>query len=106
MTIKRGIDLAGGGAAWQGWRIGPYGRAKDWRLFSPTGDVYTVDEVAQLGALLLDVAYLKGRVRELEQERDGLTAAQLATIREAAAILERTINEAPRKKRAPHLRIV
>lgn len=99
------IDLSAGGNAWRGWRLGPYGRARDWRLFAPDGQVYTAGDVAALAALALDVTYLQGRVRELEQEQAGLSADQLRILTEAAAILQH-VTRTRRRTRPAALRLV
>ncbi len=87
------LPLDCGGDSWQGWTFCRYGRAREWRLISPAGTTYTAGELDALPGLLADVDYLRGRVRELEAERDGhaqhFTPAELQTLRSAAAILTR-----------------
>lgn len=87
----RQIDLVVGGGAWTGWRFGPYGRARDWRLHAPDGAIYTAGEVGELHDLQLDVGWLHARVRTLE-EQSHMTAWRLGTddlqtLRAAADIL-------------------
>lgn len=76
---------------WAGWFFGTYGRAREWRLHAPDGSHYVAAEVAELRYLILDVDYLRARVREVEAEietaRRRFTPAELATIRAAAALL-------------------
>lgn len=58
------IDLSSA-PAWAGWHVGPWGRAKEWRLHAPCGSNYTVGEISMLRAIELDLAYLEHRVRTL-----------------------------------------
>lgn len=59
------IDLAPAGAAWSGWFVGRWGRAKEWRLHAPDGATYTPQEISGLRALTYDVDFLSTRVLEL-----------------------------------------
>lgn len=88
---RRRIDLSIGGDTWTGWRFGPYGRARDWRLHAPDGAIYTAGDVGELHALQLDVGWLHTRVRTLEAQ-SSMTAWRLGTddlhtLRAAADIL-------------------
>lgn len=88
--MRKGIDLAIGG--WTGWTFGPWGRAREWRLHAPTGESYSAAEVADVRRLQLDIDYLRLRVRELELSQAAtFTADDLATLRTAAAILQRAL---------------
>lgn len=93
MKKTRIINLDVGGASWEGWTFGPWGRARCWRIFDPRGTCYQVCEIAQIRSSVLEIDFLERRVRELE----GLVAAQsayfnlqeIATLHAAVAILTR-----------------
>jgi hypothetical protein len=89
------IHLDTGGPAWAGWTFGRYGRARDWRLFAPDGTHYQAAELAELRALVLDVDYLRMRVRELEARLDPgacvFSAEELRAVRQAVAALQRVL---------------
>lgn len=84
-----GLDLAAGGPTWAGWRLGPYGRARDWRLLAPDGQHYQASELQDLHALQLDVDWLRMRVRELETAAAGPSSHELQILQTAAMILHR-----------------
>ena len=95
MRERRKIALDIGGDTWVGWHFGPWGRAREWRLCSPTGETFTAGDVADLRALMLDVNYLKTQNRELTAQLDH-TACYFSgddadTLRAAASILNRTL---------------
>lgn len=103
------MPLDCGGDSWQGWIFGRYGRAREWRLIAPDGLTFTADELTSLPGLMADADYFRVRVRELESERDSqavhFTAAEMQTIRSAAAILDRLpalprLNQKMRQKAA------
>lgn len=99
---KCALDLSRGGESWSGWRFGPWGKAKDWRLHAPDGASYDACEITELRAMALNLDYLQVRVRQLEErERELLaklerrfSASEIATLRAAAAIL-REASESP-----------
>ena len=70
---------------WAGWTLGPYGKAREWRLFDPNGTNYTAREVAALRAMALDLDFLKTHTRHLESKVDQaatyLSADDVATLR-------------------------
>lgn len=86
----RRIPLALCGYGWAGWRLGPYGKARAWRLYGPDGTGYTAGEIAELRALQLDVDWLRMRVQELEAvAAGGLERGDVEDLRAAAAVLLR-----------------
>lgn len=89
MAKRVPLDLIAYG--WRGWRLAPYGRARCFRLISPSGEAYTPGEVADVRALQLDVDWLRWRVRELEAATAGarLSVADAETVAAALAVLER-----------------
>lgn len=64
------IDMSIGG--WDGWYFGRYGRAKQWRIHAPTGECFIPTEILNIRATLLDLDYLRLRIRRLEAQK-GLT---------------------------------
>jgi hypothetical protein len=60
------IDLSAGGEDWEGWYLGPWGRAKVWRLHAPDGASYHTCEIEEVRKLALEVGYLQTRIKELE----------------------------------------
>lgn len=94
MRGRRTIELHIGGPSWSGWRFGPWGRAREWRLCSPTGENFTAGDVADLRALQLDVNYLQTRNRELTAQLDHtacyFSGGDADTLRAAASILNRS----------------
>ena len=90
---KKPIDLERLG--WPGWTLGPYGRARDWRLFAPDGSHYTAGEITGLRGMALDVDYLRGRVHEMQGQIDAhachFSDGDLQALRTAMAILARRL---------------
>jgi hypothetical protein len=88
-----GLDLSIGGPSWSGWYLGPWGRAKEWRLFDPAGTFYFSDEIANLHHLTRNLNYLEVKLKELERYDTGdamhFGPEDAATLLAAAAILEK-----------------
>lgn len=91
--MKKWIDLSVGGADWDGWRFGPWGRAKQWRLFGPDGTFYFPSEIALLESMARDLDFyqvsmkqLEQRIRELEKP---LMDAELESLQATIALLAR-----------------
>lgn len=97
--MKKTITLATGGPSWTGWTFGPWGRAREWFLLAPDGSRYSAGEISQLPHLMLDVDWLRHRVRELEAQAVGvrMTFEEAAALRQAAVILARAL-PAPRAR--------
>lgn len=78
---------------WAGWTLGPYGKAREWRLFAPDGTHYTAQEVSGLRGMVLDLDFLRGQVRELREKVDGsavhFSADDLLALRLAVAVLDK-----------------
>lgn len=85
------IDLRAGGATWEGWYFGPFGRARDWRLHAPTGEDFQAAEIAELRRHVHEIDYLRQRVTELQRQIDAaacyFSLEQLQAIRAAMQIL-------------------
>lgn len=86
------LDAAPG---WAGWMVSRYGRAREWRLLSPTGEHFTAAEISDLRHLVLDVDYLRGRVLELEglinTEACHFDGAEIVALYAAVEVLERRL---------------
>lgn len=80
-----------GGPSWSGWRFGPYGRCKEWRLHAPDGAVYCAEEIAEIRRMELDLDYLQVRVKLLESLLSKtsiyLSADEMNVLQNAARIL-------------------
>lgn len=80
-----------GGASWEGWHFGPYGRARDWRLIAPDTTVYTPGEIQAYHREALELDYMISRCRQLEAllaaKPVGLTPRERHILQQAAAIL-------------------
>ena len=83
------IELSIGGASWDGWLFGPYGRAREWRLFDAVGTYYTAAEVAEVRELAADVDYLRVQLAAIRAQRAALTPDEAAILRAAADVLAR-----------------
>ena len=107
---RRRLDLSGGGPSWAGWGFSPYGRAREFRLIDPDGTTYTAGDITEARGLLLDVDFLRGRVRELEAQADTaplhLTPGEVRALRQAAAILDRLPGTSTRRRFPPVLAMV
>jgi hypothetical protein len=92
---EAGLALDRGGESWRGWRLAPYGRARDWRLRAPNGQTFEAGELAGLHALALDVDFLRTRVMELEGYSQGaslnLDPESLAILRRAVEVLDKAL---------------
>ena len=99
-TITGPLALDRGGASWAGWTFAPWGRAREWFLIAPDSTRYSAGEIHELTALMLDVDWLRHRVRELEAQAVGvrMTIEEAAVLRAAAAILARTAPPAARTR--------
>lgn len=64
MRERGGIDMAMGGESWHGFKFQSYGKARDWRILTPTGDNIQAGDLATLRADLADLAYLKALARD------------------------------------------
>jgi len=60
VTIRKKISLTEYG--WPGWEIGPYGKARQFRLTSPEGDSFTPEEIQSIRGAILDNDYLRSRI--------------------------------------------
>lgn len=87
--MRKTITLATGGPSWSGWTFGPWGRAREWFLLAPDGTRYSAHEIRELTGLMLDVDWLRHRVRELEAQAVGvrITLEEAAALRLAAATI-------------------
>lgn len=93
--MEQFIDLTRGGVAWDGWRFGRYGRARDWRLQAPDGAHYTADELLRVRQMYLELDYLQQRVAALEDSVAlYLTVREMHLVREAIAALDRVLPRA------------
>jgi len=70
-SMRRRIKLAHG---WEDWTVGPHGKSKHWRLFSPDGQSFTPEEVLELTPRLLDLDFWQVKAKELEQSLLALQA--------------------------------
>lgn len=99
------IDLAMAGKDWEGWYVGPWGRAKCWKLHAPDGAAYYPGEVAEVYKLAREVDYLQTVVRQL---RERLAPGAVALTPEVAMALrvaaELIIEAVPRISRAARRR--
>lgn len=97
----RPIDLSQAG--WPGWTFGPYGRAREWRLFGPDGTNYTAEEIRSARGLLLDVDYLRSRVRGLQEKIDAhachFSASDLEVLQAAMVVLAERLPAPSRSRR-------
>ena len=100
ITTRCPLNLSGGGESWKDWHFGPWGRAREWFLIAPDSTRYSAGEIHELTALMLDVDWLRHRVRELEAQAVGvrMTIEEAAVLRAAAAILARTVPVAARTR--------
>lgn len=97
------FDFSRGGQSWSGWTFGPYGKAREWRLFAPTGEMFTASEILGMRANALDVDYLQCKARRLESEKTELerklaqrfTPEEFETLREAMAIIASRVDREP-----------
>ena len=98
--MRKTITLATGGPSWTGWTFGHWGRAREGFLIAPDGTRYSAGEISQIPILMLDVDWLRHRVRELEAQAVGvrMTIEEAAVLRAAAAILARTVPAAARAR--------
>lgn len=94
-TRTRPVHLGPGGASWNGWTFGPYGKAREFRLIDPDGTTYTAGEIRELARLVVELDYLRGLVREQRTEAGKkavrLDAGELQLLRAAVAILARAL---------------
>jgi len=63
VKIKTRISLTVYG--WPGWSIGPYGKSKQWKLFSPAGEPFAPSEIEAIRGYILDNDFLKARISAL-----------------------------------------
>lgn len=69
---KRGsIDLSIGGELWAGFTFWSWGKANDWRIFTPNGQSLFPADLMNVHANALDLGYLQVRNRELEAKQAG-----------------------------------
>lgn len=83
------LDLRRYGSGWTGWKLNPYGRARDSRLVGPDGTSFTPGEILECCALPADVDFLRLRVRELEG--NGLDHRQRVAVLAAVQALEQVL---------------
>lgn len=102
--MKKIIDLAVGGESWDGFTFGPWGKSREWFLFTPDGARYAASELRALRDLTHDLDYLQTRVRELERLLGpgavAFAAAEAAILRRAASLIERAIPRENTRARA------
>ena len=103
MSTAKPMLLDRGGECWKGWRLGPYGRAREWRLVSPAGETFTAGDLLQLRGLIVDVDYLRGRVHELQGKIEAhachFSPADLVTLHAAIAVLDRALPATHHRRR-------
>lgn len=81
------IDLSIGG--WDGWCFSSYGRAKTWRLISPSKETYSPSEILELRNLHVDLNYLGIRVKQLQAiSRPALSTDDIGALEAAVAVLQ------------------
>lgn len=103
------IKLELGGDSWSGWTFGPYGKAREWYLFSPNGEKFSAAELLNVRPTTLDVDYLQGKARRLQHEKAELeqrlartfTPAELETLRAAVDIVSSRIDGLEKIKPTP-----
>lgn len=83
----------------------PWGRARNWRLIGPVGTDYAAPLIADIPRMLLDLDYLQVRVAALQAQQDAaavhLSPDDAATLRAAAALIERLASPYSVKRRRP-----
>lgn len=96
------MDLSRGGPSWVGWYFARFGRAREWRLHAPDGSSYTAGEIAAIRGNVLEIDYLRLRLRELERQLDGLaiyvSSEQVQVLRAAVAILGGALQKSPNRR--------
>lgn len=100
---RRQIDLTGAGPDWQEWRLGPYGKARNFRLITPTGEALTPQEIAAVRVESRDYGYVVAQMRTMERDMAQLqqwcNGHQADLIRQAFAIIEAALPAASRQNR-------
>ena len=95
--------LGHGGESWNGWRFGPYGRAREWRLIAPDGETFTAGDIQSLRGFMLDVDFLRGRVQALQGQVEAhachFNEADLLALHAAIAVLGRVLPNERRRRR-------
>lgn len=81
-----------------GWKLGPWGRAREARLTAPDGTNFTPGDILECHTLPANVDFLRLRVRELE--RNGLDHQQRVAVIAAIQALEQVINARERTLQA------
>lgn len=100
--IIAGGDLLWAGPEWEGWQLRRWGKSKRYTLQAPNGQRFTPREIMELPRLMLDVDYLRARLRNLEDSTAcQFSAADARTLREAMRILERELPPGPRRELQP-----
>jgi hypothetical protein len=103
MSTAKPLPLDRGGESWKGWRLGPYGRAREWRLVTPAGETFTAGDLMQLRGLIVDVDHLRGRVHELQGQVEAhachFSLADLTALHAAIAVLDRALPAARHRRR-------
>ena len=80
------IDMAVGG--WEGWFYGPWGRAKKWRIHSPTGESFHPDELLSVRQNQCEIGVLESQVKRLRAMQLPLTRDDFLTVEAAYFILQ------------------
>lgn len=91
--MKKWIDLSVGGADWEGWYFGPWGRAKGWRLHDPKGANYIPYEIANIhqyeGNINFFQVQIKQLTRQLAEFKSPIPDEELAAVQTVIALLLR-----------------
>ena len=83
------IDLTPAGPEWAGWRLRRWGRSRACTLEAPDGQRFSPPEILSLRELMLDVDYLRMRIKDMESiELDDL---EVDTIRNVIRMLTRRL---------------
>lgn len=91
--MKKLIDLSIGGADWNGWHFGPWGRAKDWRIHAPDGANYVACEIANIreyeGNINFFQVQIKQITKQLAEFKAPIPDEELAAVQTVMALLMR-----------------
>ena len=102
MQKKRSpVALVRGGASWNGWNFGPYGKAREYRLIDQDGTTYTAGEIRELARAAVELDYLRNQVQELQRQVDArachFSPDEVTALQIAIAILGKTLPTDPRR---------
>lgn len=101
------VDMSLGG--WDGWRFGPYGKARTWRLLAPGGEFFTPGDLLAIRTNAANVDVLNAQVAKLRAMQLPLTHDDFLTVEATYFILQGLLTMyAPAvtntvfERRAPH----